>query len=78
MQVSTNSESRNFAVQGAALYQDIFSFKILADESQSKETVAAISAAAQGDLKAYSNTPGLVILREALINGDAAEKNCSF
>jgi hypothetical protein len=73
MQASSNSESRNFAVQGAALYQNISSFKILADESKN-ESVASVASAATSDLNAYENANDITILNTAATSGDAAEQ----
>jgi len=72
MEASSNSEARNFSVQAAAIYQNIFSFKILADESVS-ENNSQIKAQAQSAVKAYAVAADASILQQALASGDPSE-----
>jgi hypothetical protein len=73
MQASTNIESRNYAVQGANKYQNISSFKILADES-TNETDPTVKNMATGDLIVYDNVADVALLNSAAASNDAAEK----
>lgn len=72
MKASTNSEARYFSVQAAALYQNISSFKILADESQA-ESNGEIKNYAQSAIRAYAVAADISILNQALASGDPYE-----
>jgi hypothetical protein len=72
MQASSNTEARNFSVQAAGLYQNIYSFKILSDEGQG-DSNQQIKALAQSELAAYAVAADASILQQALASGDPNE-----
>lgn len=69
---SSNTEARNFGVQAAALYQNIYSFKILADESRT-DSNQQIKGLALSDIGAYASASDASILQQALASGDPNE-----
>jgi outer membrane biosynthesis protein TonB len=73
MQISANTESRNYSVQGSNVYQNINSFKILADESQT-ETDPNVKQEATTYVDVYSAPADKPILQVALQSGDQYEK----